>query len=129
MVKFIKCRVMMSQLRMAVLNASGEPNIIEKEDMFGNKYMETQEVTYRRGDTVSLPEAVIKKLGKSVAIVMVPQVDEPVVTEQEVPADGEIRDSGREKTIAEIIPKDKDDTGNDVKTKTSKGNGKGKGNK
>lgn len=120
---------MMSQLRMAVLNASGEPNIIEKEDMFGNKYMETQEVTYRRGDTVSLPEAVIKKLGKSVAIVMVPQVDEPVVTEQEVPADGEIRDSGREKTIAEIIPKDKDDTGNDVKTETSKGNGKGKGNK
>jgi len=113
--KFIKCKVMMSQLRIAVLDTNGEPVIVEKVDMFDNKYRETQEVTYRRGDVVSLPESVIERLGKSVAIVMVPQVDEPVVEEQALPPNGEIRDSGRDKTIAEIIPKDKDTKGKGIK--------------
>ena len=105
-VKLIKCEVTMNQLRMAVLDKDGEPVILDKEDMFGNKYKETVEATYKRGEIISLPEAAIKKLGKSVAMVMVPQVEEPDVAEEAVPSDGEIRESGTEKTVADMIPKD-----------------------
>ena len=110
-VKLIKCEVMMNQLRMAVLGKDGEPVIVEKEDMFGNKYKETVEATYKRGEVISLPEAVIKKLGTSVSMVMVPQVEEPMVVDEVVSTDGELRESKGEKTVADMIPK------NDVKDK------------
>lgn len=126
MIKLIKCIVRMNRLRLEQFDSNGKPVVIEKQDMFGTQYPETQEVTYRRGDTVSLPEAVIRKLGKSVEMVMVPQVDEPVVSAQVIPLDGELKSSGRERTVAEIIPKDKDEKGSDVKPSTPKGKGKDK---
>ena len=125
MVKLIKCIVRMNRLRLEQFDSNGKAVVIEKQDMFGTQYPETQEVTYRRGDTVSLPEAVIKKLGKSVEMVMVPQVEEPVVSEQTIPADGELKSSGRERTVAEIIPKDKDEKGSDAKPSSPKGKDKG----
>ncbi len=125
-IKFIKCEILMSQLRMEEFDSDGKPIVVEKQDMFGNNYMERKEITYRRGAVVALPEAVIKKLGKSVAMVMVPQVDEPIVDIQPVVRDGEFKLSGREKTVADMIPKDKDDKGNDSKDKDSKNKGKNK---
>lgn len=117
MVKLYNCTVMMSQLRTNVLDSNGEPVIVKKKDMLGAEYSESQEKTYRRGDIISLPEAVIKKLGKSVEMVMVPQIEEPVEYVPEEVKNGEFKDSGREKTVAEIIPKEE------------KGSAKGKGNK
>lgn len=106
MMKLFRCSVLMSQLRINVLDSEGVPIVVKKQDMHGTDYMETVEKTYRKGDEISLPEAYITKLGKSVEVVMVPQVDEPVVEDVAVPADGEIRESGTEKTVADMIPKD-----------------------
>ena len=126
MVKLIKCIVLMNRLRLEQFGSDGNPIVVKKTDMFGTEDMETEEVTYRRVENVLLPEAVIKKLGKSVEMVMVPQVEEPVIAEQAIPGDGEIRDSGREKTVAEIIPKETDVKDNGSKSSNSKGKGKDK---
>lgn len=109
MIKFVKCEVLMSHLRIESFDKNGKPIIVEKKDMFGNKYKETEEVTYRRGEIISLPEGRIEKLGKSVGMVMVPQVEEPEIYVPEIPKDGELKASDHEKTVAEIIPKDEKD--------------------
>ena len=111
MIKLFRCRVLMSQLRVNILNANGDATTVKKKDVFGTEYIETVEKTYRKGEELSLPEAYIKKLGKSVEIVMVPQVEEPMVVDEVVSTDGELRESKGEKTVADMIPK------NDVKDK------------
>jgi len=106
MAKFIKCIVAINRLRIEQFDADGKPVIVNKEDMFGTTYKETQEVTYKRGDEISLPEDVIVRLGKSVQMMMVPQVDVPMTPTVVAPPEGEMKDSGKETTISDMIPKD-----------------------
>jgi hypothetical protein len=108
--KFFRCKVRMSHLRIAVFDDNGEPIIEEKQDLFKNKYMETLERTYKRGEEIILPEAVIKKLGKSVELVMAPveavpvEADPSEITEEEAP-EGDFKEVAKGDTVAEKFPK------------------------
>lgn len=117
--KFFKCMVKMSHIKIEEFDDEGNPVIVEKMDLFKNKYMETVEKTYKRGDVIILPEAVIKKLGKSVEMVMAPvemmavEADPNEVIEEDGP-EGEFKETEDGDTVAKMIPK------------PSKGKGKGK---
>lgn len=108
--KFFKCKVKMSHLRISEFDDNGEPVVVEKADMFKNKYMETVEKTYKRGDIIILPEPVIKKLGASVELVMAPVETVPIEAdpsemEDKEPPEGDFKDDIKGDTVAEKFPK------------------------
>lgn len=114
--KFFRCKVKMSHLRLAVFDNDGEPIVEEKQDLFKNKYMETLEKTYKRGDEIILPEAVIKKLGKSVELVMapveaVPIEADPSEMDAEDAPEGDFKEANKGDTVAEKFPKPEEKSG------------------
>ena len=109
MPNFIKCEVMMNRLMIEKFDGkTGEPIIEKKTDIYGNKFKEVMEVIYRRGDIIALPESVVKKLGKSIAVVMAPVTMEEVIEPESKPEKGELKGAATGKTVEEIIPKNKD---------------------
>jgi len=121
MTKFIKCIVKVSRLRIEEFDSvTGEPISSVKNDWNGAEYVETKEVTYLRGAEVAFPEAVVKKLGRSVEVMMTPMVMEAVVVPAYEAPEGAFKDESDENTVANLIPKDP------PKGKGGKG---GKGNK
>jgi len=106
-VKFIKCEVIANRLMIEVFDdKTGKPVTEKKVDMYNNEYVETKETIYRRGDIITLPEDVVKRLGGSIEVVMAPVVMEPVEDEPVEPKEGEFKDTSGGETVADIIPKE-----------------------
>jgi len=99
----IKCVVNVSQLRTEVLDDNCEIIVEDKADFNGAPYKATKEITYRKGDEVYLTKEKIKKLGKSVTVVMAPVELVPVTSE--TPDDPSEKDKSKTPTVAETIPK------------------------
>jgi len=108
MTKFIKCVVKVSRLRIEEFDSvTGKTISSVKKDWNGAEYVETKEVTYLRGAEVAFPEAVVKKLGRSVEVMMAPVVMEAVTEPAYEAPEGSFKDESKENTVANLIPKDK----------------------
>jgi len=106
-VKFVKCKVLMSRLRINVFdNVTGEPVTEEKSEWNGSKYNDVKEITYMKGDEIVIPYEVMERLGNSVEVVMTPVITKPMEVAAPVPPSGGIKEKSDEKTVAEIIPKE-----------------------
>jgi hypothetical protein len=117
MVKFVKCIVMVSRLRIEKFDSTtGLPVIIAKNDWNGEPYKETQEVTYKRGEEIILPINIMEKLGKSVSVVMAPVTYEPAEVTH-VPAKGGLKEANEGPTVADMIPKEEPVNKTPIRTK------------
>ena len=117
-----KVVVKVNRLMMEVLDEKGQPIIDIKRDTFQNEYQETRERQYRRDDILYLPMSRIKKLGKSIEIVLEPvkvaPVKEPEPVEEISDGEDEPSDDSEtpeeetkgkgtgEPTVADLIPKE-----------------------
>jgi len=107
MVKFLKCVVTAKKIMIEEFDKkTGKPVVETKTDMYGNKYEETKQKIYRRGEEVSFPEKVVKKLKSSVEVVTAPVFEQPVAEEPEEPKKGELKDNDKGETVADMIPKE-----------------------
>lgn len=129
-----KVVVKVNRLMMEVLDEKGQPIIDIKRDTFQNEYQETREKQYRNGDILYLPMSRIKKLGKSVEMVLEPvkvaPVKEPEPVEEISDGEDEPSDDSEtpkkekgegsgEPTVADLIPKeDPKDKSSAKKSKT-----------
>lgn len=105
-VVFMKCRVLMNALMIEEFDReTGEPIIDNRMSYDKTPYSEKRIAKYKRNDIIALPEAVIKKLGNSVELVMAPVVLEPVEEVEEEAPKGELKPESNAENVAEMIPK------------------------
>lgn len=97
----VECEVTANRLMIEVFETNGRPKTVEKTDMFGNKFIETVEKIYVKGDKINIPEAKADKLKKSVKRT---QVTIKNIKKPKNNADTEIKE--KPKTVGELIPKD-----------------------
>jgi hypothetical protein len=120
MVKFLKCVVTAKKIMIEEFDKkTGKPVVETKTDMYGNKYEETKQKIYRRGEEVSFPEKVVKKLKSSVEIVTAPVFEQPIEEEPEEPPEGKIKSNDKGETVADMIPKEESKTKSTTKKSTT----------